>query len=205
MFRSIGTHVVNGVAVLLLPAAGLGFIGAPSVQADCLVPSTPRAADRSDAVFVGTTLGPVEGEDNTFEVRASDVYKGSPGAFLDVDGADYETGIVLKSHQQYLFFVTKADGSWRVLACGPTQPISSRVIAQTARVLGGPATPLRAPATPGSGPSESPNVTPDTGSAASEPAAADADDSRTWLWVGAGVALLAGAGVVAAATRRRRS
>ncbi|MBA2455902.1 MAG: hypothetical protein H0V48_05125 [Nocardioidaceae bacterium] len=138
---------LSGVGLVV---AGVSLAGATPAQADCEPPSIAQAAAQSDAVFVGTTLNPVEGEVNTFEVRASDIYQGSPGAFLEVTGGLHEDAAFLEADRQYLFFTRTSAGSWTALGCGATQPISSRVIAQTDRVLGQ-ATPLRAPASPGSG------------------------------------------------------
>lgn len=186
-------------------AAGVVVTGATSAHGICSQPSIGQAADQSDAVFVGTTLDAVEGRDNTFEVRASDIYQGSPGAFLTVSGGDAEGGYgdLLAADRQYLFFVTRAAGPWRTLGCGTTQPISSQLIAQADRVLG-PATPLRvAPATGDSGPAESPSATADPGPNSSQAAAEDSDSSA-WVWLGGGIAALVAAGLVAAATRRRR-
>lgn len=187
-------------------AVGLGLTGATSAQGICSPVSIAHAADLSDAVFVGTTLDAVEGQDNTFEVRASDIYQGSPGAFLTVSGGDAKGGYgdLLTSDRQYLFFVTRAAGSWRVLGCGTTQPISSQLITQADRALG-PATPLRvAPATGDSGPAESP-ATPDPELAdpSTSQAAAEDSGSSAWVWLGGGIAALVCAGLVAAATRRR--
>lgn len=196
------------IAAPAIALVGLVAIDPAAAQADCSPPSIAQAAAMSDAVFVATTLDPVEGTDNTFEVRASDIYKGSPGAFLTVRGGFYEDAAFLKADRQYLFFASKPRGVWVAMGCGATRPISSRVIAQVDRALG-PATPLRVPgtpdpATPDSGPTESPTATPDPGPKTSEAAAEDGSDSDTWVWVGAGVLLMAGAGGVAAVRRSRR-
>ena len=177
----------------------------PSGAADCEPPTLKEAAADAKAVFVGTTVQQVVGTEDTFEVRASDIYKGSPGAFLDVAASSQiEDGVLLEPERQYLFFVTRDDGSWVAMGCGATRPISSRVIAQADRAFG-PATPLRV-ATPDSGPSESPSATPHSrNDSTTLPASAEQDDgSRTWVWVGIGVALLAGAGIAAVALRRGR-
>jgi len=201
---------LSGVGLVV---AGVSLAGATPAQADCEPPSIAQAAAQSDAVFVGTTLNPVEGEENTFEVRASDIYQGSPGAFLEVTGGLHEDAAFLEADRQYLFFTRTSAGSWTALGCGATQPISSRVIAQTDRVLGQ-ATPLRAPASPGSGSTESPSAEETAGESAggsesgtAAGAAAQAEDgggSRVWWWAGAGGVLLAGAGGFAYAGRRQR-
>lgn len=192
------------MAAPAMALVGVVVTGPAAAQADCSPPSIAQAAAVSDAVFVATTLDPVEGTDNTFEVRASDIYKGSPGAFLTVSGGSYEDAAFLKDDRQYLVFASNPKGDWVALGCGATRPISSRVIAQADRALG-PATPLRAPATtPDSGATESPTATPDSGPKTSEAAAEDGSDSDTWVWVGAGVLLMAGAGGVAAVRRSRR-
>lgn len=165
-----------------------------------------RSARQADAVFVGSVTE-VAGH-NLFEVRASDIYKGSPGAFLTVrtgppnPNVIIEDSVNLQVDKQYLFFLVRRGGDWTAPGCLGTREISSRLIARADRALG-PATPLRAPATPESGPSESPSTTAGSGPDTVRSAADDGDDSSTWVWVGGGVALLAGAGVVAAATRWR--
>lgn len=195
------------LAALTVTMLGAAHVlgGHPQAQADCEPPTLKEAAADANAVFVGTTVQQVAGGD-TFEVRASDIYKGSPGAFLDVTGSSQaEDGVALEPERQYLFFVTRDGRSWVAMGCGATRPISSLVIAQADLALG-PATPLRV-ATPNSGPSESLSPSPeadDRNQNASESVADDHNASRAWVWVGIGVALLVGGGIVTAALRRVR-
>ncbi len=186
-------------------AVGLSVVAGPPAQADCAVPSLASAAHRSDAVFVGSVTGmPAP---NRFEVRASDVYRGSPGSFLTVvtgpsdPGAGVGEAVELHVDRQYLFFLIRDGRTWSAPGCLPTWPISSALIARADRVLG-PATPLRAaPPAPSGSPPGSP-VSAASGSAAAAPSSDDAGGSW-WHWAGGAAALLAAAAGVAVAVRRR--
>jgi len=150
------------------------------------------AAAESDAVFVGSTVEAVPLEENTFEVRTSDVYRGSPGGYITVTGGVYEDAVLLQQNRQYLFFVTKSAGSWTALGCDATRPISSRVIAQADRAFGH-AIPLRAAPSGGdSGPGESPSATAESGTGSRTAESTEDDGLSSWMWVGVGIALLAG-------------
>jgi len=180
----------------------------PAAATRCVTSDLDEDARRADAVFVASVIE--DRGDFRYLVRASDIYKGSPGAFVTVDTGDPGfTGTVdLRPDRQYVLFVDRSDqpGVWEIPVCSGTSEISSRVLSQLDRVLG-PATPLRGPAAEGDDPSAT--ATADAEATGTEPAAEattaeDADGSRTWLWVGAGAVLLAAAGGVAAATRLRR-
>jgi hypothetical protein len=165
--------------------------------------SVAEDARRADAVFVASVVQDL-GE-YVYEVRASDIYKGSPGGFPTVRTATsgIAGGIDLRPDRQYILFVTRDGQSWVSPGCSGTVELSARAIGQVERVLG-PATPLRVTATPDSGPSESPSATPDSGTGPRTAEPVEEDGLSTWALVGIGVALLAGTGGVVLATRRER-
>jgi len=146
----------------------------------------------------------------TYDVRASDIYKGSPGALLRVvTGSNEIAGAVdLRPDTQYVLFVNRSEAgdTWVAEGCSGTTEVSSRVLSAMDRVLG-PATPLRV-AAPDAKPDDSPSATPSEPVESAAASSPEADNgSRTWTWVGTGVALLVGAaGVpVAYALGRKRS
>jgi hypothetical protein len=212
--RTANSWAARGAVILLLSTTGTTLATAP---AQACMPLAPGSDPVADTVFVGTALRSAGG--NTYDVRVSDIYKGSPGrAWIVVDGGDLRTdvGLELEPRRQYVFYAIDDPGSmmWTVGACGGTTPVTERALAEAESEYG-PATPLRGV----SGPPPSTDQSGDDGAADDSTAgeenpspAADSDDqvasdddAALWPWVGGGavVAVIVGAGIVV--LRRRAS
>ncbi|MGH3359123.1 MAG: hypothetical protein ACRDO7_09995 [Nocardioidaceae bacterium] len=144
-------RVLATAAVTLGVVAGSLAVGAstPALACSCVQLDLPSLEKQGDAVFVGTPVSTEEhGRLRTYEVRVSDVYKGSPGSTTVVSTETQATacGVTLDLDTQYLVVgdQKQTHGTVTTSACSGTRPISDGVIADVEQALG-PATPYRGP------------------------------------------------------------
>lgn len=121
----------------------------PAAACSCAQPDLSTLARQHGVVFVGTPVSVAdEGTNRVYEVRVSDIYKGSVGSTTTVETVDSEAacGIDLDLDKQYMIVggAIKDDDGVGTTICSGTQPVSDRVLAEVEQELG-PATPLRGP------------------------------------------------------------
>lgn len=134
------------VSLVMVGATLVAGASAPAAACSCVQVDLPSLAKQHDAVFVATPVS-VDEEDGrrVYEVRVSDVYKGSPGSTTKVttEASDAACGIELDLDEQYLLLGKAAkNGDVRTSVCSGTRPVSDRVLADVEKALG-PATPYR--------------------------------------------------------------
>ncbi|MDO9377463.1 MAG: hypothetical protein Q7T56_01340 [Nocardioidaceae bacterium] len=190
--------VVSCTTALLVP-------GAPAA-ASCSTTDFAALAARADVAFVGTVTQ-VRG--GAARLVVTDVYAGSPGAQVVVDGDEptSSVGVGWRTDRQYLVLARSDDGVLSTTDCDGTAEVSDQVLA-SAQTAFGPATPLgrgagaQAPdADPGAGPSATP--TPTAGADPSPAASEEADTSTPTLAVGLVLAIALAASFFLPQLRRR--
>lgn len=141
------------LSVLLAPlavAVGPVIVGpTPAYACSCIQQDLGSLAKTSAVVFVGTPATEhVDGNVRTYQVRASDVYKGSPSPVTTVqteqDGA--ACGINLELDTQYVIIGSENGDQVSTTICSGTRPVTDRALAEVTDALG-PATPYRGPQT----------------------------------------------------------
>ncbi|MFY0406777.1 hypothetical protein [Solicola sp. PLA-1-18] len=170
--------------------AALGPVLAPSAAAAaaCATDDVAELASRADVAFVGTVT---DRRGEIARLRVSDVYAGSPGSVVVVDGRDPASPVAWQDERQYLVLARTTDGDLTTTRCDGTREVSDEALAAAQSALG-PATPLgrgTAEPTPAPSPSASPTTSaPDTAPASE---GRDTGTSRLALGIGVGAVLVA--------------
>lgn len=152
--HDLATSAARAALAMLVPigvVAGVLVVGAstPAYACSCAQLDLPSLAKQHDAVFVGTPVSvDRQGDERAYEVRVSDVYKGSPGPTTTVTTAasGASCGIHLDLNRQYLVVGDQPEphGAVATNLCSGTGEVSDRALADLEKSLG-PATPYRGP------------------------------------------------------------
>lgn len=218
------------VAIVLAGATLLAGASTPAAACTCVQLDLASLAKQYDAVFVATPVS-VDEEDGqrVYEVRVSDVYKGSPGSTTTVTTAasDATCGIELDMDEQYMILgkAAKNGGDVETNTCSGTRPVSDRTIGEVEKALG-PAIPYRGAPDDSEEKTDGPggdddhsggdadNGTPDNGDAegsdgdttddtASDAAGSDDGVDTSYVLIGGVLALAVGASFLLPRLRRR--